>query len=261
MRQIGRRGAQRPAAVTQTVGTFMSRLFCSLSALAIAFSASAATAQTQELITRPRDPVANFDAVNLGPVLTELGIVWQERRTPDGQAFIAASIGGSLNFNIVPLACLGPNNTGCVGANIVTFFTGGYANPQSVSAFNQKYVFTSAGIFSDNSGAYLSRYEIADYGIPRGNVASSIGSYFSLAQRFRDEIAAKTVSASGYVDDMSASMLTVRSAEAAGIDAAVKGDGTMIAVHQASLEATPELVRKLIASENAPRNKIANVTE
>ncbi len=232
-----------------------------LMAVVVALGASPAFAQNEEVIANPRGMVANFDAVNLGPVLTELGVVWQERRTSDGQAFIAASIGGALNFNVVPLACLGPNNTGCVGANVVTFFTGGYANPQSVSAFNQKYVFTSAGVFADNSGAYLSRYEIADYGIPRGNIASSIGSYFALAQKFRDEIAARTVSADGYGDDLSAGILNVRSAEAVGIDARVAGDGTMMAIHQAELEATPELVRKLMASENAPRNKITNVTK
>ncbi len=239
----------------------MSKMLFGLTACALVVSGGVANAQSNDLIANPRGMIANFDPVNLGPVLTELGIVWQERRTSDGQPFIAASIGGSLNFNIVPLACLGPNNTGCVGANIVTFFTGGYANPQSVSAFNQKYVFTSAGTFSDNSGAYLSRYEIADYGIPRGNVASSIGSYYSLAERFRNEIAAKTVSADGYIDDMAASSLTVRAAEMAGIDASVKGDGSMVAMHQASFEATPDLVRRLISSDNAPRNKISNLTE
>jgi hypothetical protein len=233
----------------------------SLAIAALSVSTVAANAQNQEMISNPRGMVANFDTVNLGPVLTELGVVWQERRTPDGQLFIAASVGGAFNFNIVPLACLGPNGTGCVGANVVSFFTGGVANPQSVAAFNQKYVFTSAGVFSDNSGAYLSRYEIADYGIPRGNVASSIGSYVALAQRFREEIAAKTVSADGYVDDMSASILTVRAAEAVGIDATEQGDGTMAALHLANLGATPELVRKMISSENAPRNKIENVTK
>lgn len=230
------------------------------SAAALAAMTGGAGAQTQELIANPRGMVANFDAANLGPVLTELGVVWQERRTSDGMLFIAASIGAELSFNIVPTACIGPNNSSCVGANIFTMYTGA-ANPQSVSAFNQRYAFISAGVFSDGSGAFLSRYEIADYGIPRGNVASSIGSYFALAKRFRDEIAAKTVSADGYVDDMSASILTVRAAEAAGIDARVAGDDTMIAVHQASLEAAPEVARKLFASDNAPRNKIRNVTE
>jgi hypothetical protein len=35
----------------------------------------------------------------------------------------------------------------------------------------------------------------------------------------------------------------------------------MAGVHQASLEATPELIRRLINSDNAPRNKITNVTQ
>lgn len=234
----------------------------SLGAFALAVSAGAAAAQTEELISNPRGMVANFDAVNLGPVLTELGIVWQERQLADGRPFIAASIGAALGFNILPAACLGADGkSNCVGGNFVTLFTGGSPNPQSVSAFNQKYVFTSAGMYSDGSSAFLSRYEIADYGIPRGNVASSIYTFFQLAQRFRDEIAAKTVSADGYADDMSAASLNVISGESAGFDVSVETAGTMAGVHQASLEATPELVRRLIASDNAPRNKISNVTE
>ena len=174
----------------------------------------------------------------------------------------AASIGAALSFNVVPAACLGSDGkSNCVGANMITLFTGGAPNPQSVSAFNQKYVFTSAGMYSDGSGAFLSRYDIADYGIPRGNVASSIYNYFTLAQRFRDEIATKTVSADGYADDLSAAALTVESGKAMGFDVAVASDATMAGVHRASLEATPELVRKLLASENAPRNKIANIRE
>jgi len=234
----------------------------SLGALALALSAGAAHAQGQELISNPRGMVANFDAANLGPVLTELGIVWQERQLSDGHPFIAASIGASLNFNILPAACLGADGrSNCVGANLITLFTGGSPNPQSVSAFNQKYAFTSAGVYSDGSAAFLSRYDIADYGIPRGNIASSISNFFVLAQRFRGEIATTTVSASGFADDMSASALTMRSAKAAGIDAAVATDGSLTAMHQASLDEMPELLRAMIASDNVPRNKISNIAE
>jgi hypothetical protein len=240
--------------------TFLAR--ASLGAVALAFSAGAASAQTQELISNPRGMVANFDAVNLGPVLTELGIVWQERQLSDGRPFIAASIGAALSFNILPAACLGADGkSNCVGANFITLFNGGSPNPQSVSAFNQKYVFTSAGMYSDGSSAFLSRYDIADYGIPRGNIASSVYTFFQLAQRFRDEIAAKTVSADGYADDMSASALNIQSGESMGVNVAVASEGAMAGVHQASLEATPELIRRLINSDNAPRNKITNVTQ
>ena len=234
----------------------------SLGMVALAVSAGAASAQTEELISNPRCMVTNFDVVNIGPVLTELGVVWQERQLADGRPFIAASIGAALSFSIVPAACLGADGkSNCVGANLITLFTGGAPNPQSVSAFNQKYVFTSAGMYSDGSSAFLSRYDIADYGIPRGNIASSIYNYFTLAQRFRDEIATKTVSADGYADDMSAAALTIENGKAMGFEVAVATDGTMAGVHRASLEATPELVRKLLASENAPRNKISNVRE
>lgn len=234
----------------------------SLGALALVLSAAAASAQGNELISDPDQPVADFDPVNLGPVLTELGIVWQERQLADGHPFIAASIGGALNFVVTPTACLGADKKSrCVGAHFFALFSGGASNAQSVSAFNQKYAFTSAGIHANGTSAFLSRYDIADYGIPRGNVASSLRAFFSLSQKFRDEIYSKTVSADGYVDDMSASILNVRSAETAGFDISHAGDGTLSALHQASFEAMPELVRQLIESDNAPRNKITNLTE
>ncbi len=234
----------------------------SLGAIALVISAGAANAQNSDLISNPRGMVANFDVVNIGPVLTELGVVWQERQLADGRIFIAASIGADLSFNVLPTACIGADGkSNCVGANIITIFSGGSPNPQSVSAFNQKYHFASAGMYSDGSGAFLSRYDIADYGIPRGNIASSIYNYFQLAQRFRNEVATKTVSADGYADDMSAAALNVQSGQSIGFDVAVATDGSMAAIHQASLESTPELIRRLIASDNAPRNKITNVTE
>lgn len=252
-----RRGANR-------IGDFKMKnlVKASFGAIALAVTAGAANAQTEELISNPRGMVANFDVVNIGPVLTELGIVWQARQLADGRPFIAASIGAELSFNIVPTACLGADGkSNCVGSNVITLFTGGAPNPQSVSAFNQKYSFTSAGMYPDGSSAFLSRYDIADYGIPRGNIASSLYNYFELSQRFRNEIGTKTVSADGYADDMSASALNVEYGKSIGLDVAVATDGTLAAVHQASLEATPELVRKLIASDNAPRNKISNIRE
>lgn len=237
-------------------------LNASLGAVALVMSAGAASAQTEELISNPRGMVANFDAVNLGPVLTEMGIVWQERQTADGRPFIAASVGAQLSFNILPAACIGADGkSGCVGASVFTIFTGGNPNPQSVSAFNQKYAFISTGMFSDGSGAYLSRYEIADYGIPRGNVASSIYNFFVFAQRFRDEIATKTVSADGYADDMSAASLTISSAKSAGIELAADTGGTLAGIHQANLEAMPETIRVMMGAGNVPKNKISNITE
>lgn len=263
MRRAGVRASNRE------VGDIaMKRFVAGLAVFSAVLAVSAGAANAAEpapaperIIERPNDLMPNFDWVNFRDVLAGLNIVAQERKLSDGSPFIAASIGAELSFMIVPLACRGANHTDCSGANIITFFTGGYANPQSVSAFNQKYPFTSAGMLSDNSGAFLSRYEIADFGIPRGNVQASLESYFAIAQRFRREITARTVSADGYADDMSASILNVRSGEAIGVDARVADDGSLGAVHEAGFEATPELVKKLLAAQNAPRNKIGNITK
>lgn len=221
--------------------------------------AGAATAQQAAPIANPRGMLPNFDIPTIGPVLTELGIVWQQRQTPDGQPYIAANAGGSISFNLVPTACLGAENTNCVGVNTLALYTGGRANPQTVSAFSQRYVFISAGILPGDAGTYLSRYDIADYGIPRGNLASSLQSFVYLAELFSEELktGTVTVSADGYADDMSARTLNAKSAASAGVrpEAAQSVPG----LHQAKFEATGELVKALIASDNAAMNKISNV--
>ena len=232
-----------------------------MSAAAIALGASASA---QELISNPTGVVANFDPANIGPVLTELGVVWQERADDSGKPFIAASVGGQLSFNIVPTACQGANNTNCVGMNLLALYGGANVNPQTVSAFNQRFFFVSAGALSNNAGAYISRYEIADYGIPRGNVASSIGNFVFLADSFMKEVSsgAKTVSLDGYADDMSANILNVKAAEAAGVvvadgpDASKKGY-----IHRAGFNEAPELVRVMMESKAATRNKIRNIAD
>jgi hypothetical protein len=237
----------------------MKRAVLTIAAFAAALGAAGASAQMQDPIVNPRGMVANFDAANVGPVLTELGVVWQERQLADGQRFIAASAGGNLSFNIVPAACLGPNNTGCVGAQMFAVFTGSSANAQSLAAFNAKYAFTSVGALPDSNAIYISRYDIADYGIPRGNVASSVYSFFALAERFQQEVGggATTVSVDGYAEDMAAAYLNRAAGEKAGV--ATVAVSNFATLHQAAFEATPMLVRALSNAENAPKNKISNI--
>ncbi len=224
-----------------------------------ALATSAMAQQQSAPIVNPRGMLANFDVATIGPVLTELGIVWQQRQTPDGQTYIAANAGGSLSFNLVPTACLGPNNSNCVGVNTLALYSGGRANPQTVSAFSQRYVFISAGILPGNAGTYVSRYDIADYGIPRGNLASSLQSFVFLAERFAEELktGTVTVSADGYADDFSARALNAKSAE--GVGATAQIIQSVPGLHQAKFETTGELAKTLIASEGAAMNKISNV--
>ena len=160
----------------------------------------------------PRGVVANFDIERLTPFLTELGVTHAVRTTDGGDPFIVASIGDEISFNIAPTACLNSNHTRCIGANFIVFF-GGTPNRQTVMSFNQRYAFTSANIVGNGEGAYLLRYEMADYGLPRGNLASSLSAFLHLAALFRAELRERvtTVSAEGYAGDAAARRLNALS--------------------------------------------------
>lgn len=228
----------------------------SLIAGMMAAAATLGAAQAQEEISNPRGIVANFDAANLGPVLSELGLVWQQRATQDGKAYIAASVGGELMITLTPTACTGPNNTNCIGLHTTSLATGQGLNYQTVLAFGQKYAFTSVMISADASRAAISRYDIADFGIPRGNIASSLMNFVFLAMQFRQELSsgANTVSLKGYADDMSAGLLNSRA-----LTQVTGSEGTSFSAHQKAMQESSELITVLFSEGEAPRNKITNV--
>lgn len=233
----------------------MKKLIAAIAALA---AASGAGHAQQELVSNPRGLVSNFAISDVGAILTEMGAVWQQRQTPEGQPYIIANVGGELVLNIIPTACLGQNYTNCVGMNAIALFSGAGLNYQTVSAFNQKYAFTTAGISQDGSSAYLSRYDIADYGIPRGNIAASLLNFVALADKFRGELATagRTVSLEGYADDMSSRLLNSRSLAMIAGEQAIEGATR----HDIAFEKTSELVDTLLSDRDTPRNKIKNIT-
>ena len=231
-----------------------------MTALASVVAMSGAAQAQESLISNPRGIVANFDAANLGPVLTELGIVWQSAQTADGKPFIKASVGQNEAFNIVPHACADQaTNSGCVGANFFILYDGLNPNPQTVSAFNQNIPFVSAGVFSGSTVAFISRYEIADFGIPRGNVASSLGNFLYAARQFRSQLSgANTVSLDGYADDMLASGLNAQSAAVMSVSASVAETTDML--HRAGFAEAPLVMKQMLETQTAPVNKITNIT-
>ena len=226
--------------------------------LGVASAQSSGGAAQARALSNPGGAVKNFDASSLGPLLSELGIAWNAQRGSDGRTFIAATIGGDLNVNFIPSACLDSGERQCVGLNTLAYFEGGSPNPQTVSAFNQKYWFVSAGVVSSGKGAYISRYEIADYGIPRGNVESSLRNFVFLANKFRSELrtGAKTVSLDGFADDMASDYLNNTGVKALG-GAVAAGDS----IHVGGFAETPQIVKVFLADPNAPKNKIDNVVK
>lgn len=195
----------------------------------------------------------NFDIMNLVPVLDELGVRHEMRQTDDGRPYLTAAIGDAFAFNIAPTACLSSDFSRCIGVNIVAFFSAPDANAQTISAFNQKNAFASVGLIGRGEGVFLLRYDIADYGIPRGNFASSLARFAAVAASLEAELASgpKTVNAEGYASDLAARALNAGSLKMLGGAASRPANP-----HDSSLEEASLLAEELLR-DGAPANSIA----
>ncbi|MAW79221.1 MAG: hypothetical protein CMI63_03205 [Parvularcula sp.] len=225
-------------------------------AMALASSISGAAAQNQmgasDIVANPKTVVPNFSVQTVGPVLNELGMPWQVRQLDSGAQFIHAA-SGSMQFFIFFTVC---KQAGCSGMYAQTIFEGD-ANPQTVQAFNARQPFGSVGVTQDGA-AYAVRYDIADYGIPRGNIAVSLANFLNMSQMFASELAAahQTVSLEGYADDLASSSLNRKALQHfTGLEMQTPGDGVL---HQQGLEEGAEMIRMLLSDESVPRNKIEN---
>ncbi len=224
---------------------------------------SGAEAQNSQLsnsaspVTNPTTTMSEFSAQSLGPVLNELGVTWEAHSTENGQPYIDANFAGAVNFRLIPSACRKAGFVECTGLSMLSGFSG-EANAQTVNAFNFRYAFASAGL--DPSGsAYLSRYEISDYGVARGNVATSILVFVQQTAFLADELssAKQTISLEGYADDLSASSLNRMGRETmTGVKVIAANP---IELHQQGIEEAAEHVRHFINDKSAPKNKISNI--
>ena len=241
----------------------MKLLLAAASAVAISISGAAAQnsmpSASKGPVANPTQSIANFDAAQLAPVLNELGLTWQQGTLEDGSTVIGASDHGDINFIIAPVVCSQGPSAGCVGLQLVALFNGD-PNPQTVRAFNDQYPFSQTGL-DPNGGAYISRYEIADFGMPRGNLATSILVFVEQVKMFRNVLATagRTVALEGYADDLAAASLNnkmlvkvngeesaplrMRSHEVVGFSE-MKGE-----------------LNALLADKKLPRNKLENFTK
>ncbi len=229
--------------------TTLKKFACAGLAVSSLFSTAAVT--QGDPISNPRGTVANFDVSTLLPILSELGVpATAERAASNGVPFVGAKY-GNLNFTIHPTACLGANTTNCVGALVLATFSGYSPNYQSVAAFDERHAFADAGIFTGQSVVYIGRYDIADFGFARGNVAISLGTFIGLADKLWQELesGAKTVSAEGYADDMMAGALNRRQ---------VSGAGQEDDPHMLALELVQQFARDNVAV-GADNRKIRNI--
>ena len=139
---------------------------------------------TDDIVSNPGQMLTSFDPAEIGPILTEIDVLWQTRQDIEGRPYIEANADGRIVFIIEPLACRGTINNDCIGMQLVAVFDG-QADPQQVRDFNNNYAFANLGI-NENGNAYLNRYDIADYGIPRGNVGVIIDTFIALGEIYQD---------------------------------------------------------------------------
>jgi len=139
---------------------------------------------TGDIVANPGQMLTSFDPQVIGPILTEIDVLWQTREDIEGRPYIEANADGRIVFIVEPLACRGTVNNDCIGMQLVAVFDG-QADPQRVRDFNNNYAFANLGI-NENGNAYLNRYDIADYGIARGNVAVIIDTFIALGEIYQD---------------------------------------------------------------------------
>ncbi len=225
-------------------------LFIGVSAPALALSERGAP------ISKPSEMMYDYDVETTIPLLQEMGISWEGRTAPNEAKVILAQAENGIKFVLAPTACSRGVDDGCNGVNMIAVFDG-KADQRTVQAFNYKYPYTSAGI-DNNGSAFLSRYDIADYGTPRGNFATSLEVFLAQAAYFKDTLAnaKKTYSQAAYSDDMAANALNMKIvladevlAEKIGLD-----DDS----HEVSLEQTAEFVSVLFQAGEQVADKIMN---
>lgn len=228
--------------------------FLAAASVATMALAASAQAQIQYDISNPSGTVRNFDPGYLGPVLNELGIPWETSIDASGVTSLKATRDGVV-FYFIPTACLGPNNSGCVGGFMFALFgTAAPVNQQTINAFNMRNAFVTTGPLPN--GYYVGRYDIADFGIARGNVESSVDSFFGMLASAQQEFATggQTVSALGYADDLSAGILNEASGRSLGVDVGATQNHAG-AFHLREVRAMPEKIRAFAASEDAVINE------
>ena len=223
------------------------------------------TAAAQANSLAPTSPVKNpaatmtsLHAEAIIPVLTELGLSHQGATLPNGQKVVLAEAPNGLKFQITPTACDEAAQR-CKGLNMLALFQT-RAQERTVSAFNYRYAFVSTGL--DESGvAYISRYDIADYGMPRGNLAVSIQTYLYMASLFDRHLyeATNTVSNEALGTDLAAHGLNMQTVMA---DAKLSDSlGLSFASHEVSFEQITDAVDVFVRADTLSPGRIINQVE
>jgi len=130
--------------------------------------------------------LASFTPNDLMAIAQSIGYTAEPLSTDSpisGQSpsFVGITASNGAKFFAMPMAC---NSAGkCIGLSLEAIYSGGGYPLSTANDFNNAHVFTQAYITSDGA-AHLSRYEIADSGIPVGNVVVNYQTFAGLIPQF-----------------------------------------------------------------------------
>ncbi|NWG46055.1 MAG: hypothetical protein HXY25_05860 [Alphaproteobacteria bacterium] len=154
-----------------------------LAALALgAGLAAGGVAGAQEEFTDNRTMVPYFTLEELQSTFKSVGIASVQGQVgADGPAYLqAADPSSNLVFVAEPMACYDGR---CVGLMLSAQFRGDLVTPEAVRQYDLGQPFIKAVMVAENT-ALIGRYEIADFGIPRGNIRASVANFLAIAAYF-----------------------------------------------------------------------------
>lgn len=207
------------------------------------------------LVSNPAQTLTSLHAEAIIPVLDELNIQYQGATLPNGRKVVLAQSPTGIKFQLTPTAC-DEKGDRCRGVSSMALFQTN-APARVVSSFNARYAFVSAG--QDDSGvAYISRYDIADYGMARGNFAVSVVNFLQMAALLDRQLyeATNTVRLDASDKDLAAEGLNMKSILADSSMANKAGLSTTS--HRVSFEMVPETIDTFIRADDLAPGRLIN---
>ncbi len=132
----------------------------------------------------------SWDANRVIALATEVGDTGSLVAGDDGDPSSVGIVTSSgLKYVISPTACVQGT---CYGFQLIAEFDGSVTAEQ-MNEFNLDRSFTKS--YVDEGNAYLTRYEVCDYGIPKGNFAADMTNFEAVAATF------ETYLSTGKIDD------------------------------------------------------------
>jgi len=154
----------------------MQRKFAVLSACAALWAAPAFAS-----VSSPNDIWFSWDAARVMALAGELGDTAEKiDDTPGAPPSVGITTPSGLKYIVEPTACDGSN---CAGFELTAAFDAN-ATTDQMNQFNLLRSFTKA--YVDSGSTFLTRYEINDYGIPKGNIAADMTNFEAVAADFEE---------------------------------------------------------------------------